>query len=74
MRSYTPYMRALSSLRTYPNFSRLFAFVHVLCWSILVWQRNRIHRWTIREGITNVLYKRSSPASLRCVRPLVLCA
>ncbi len=49
-------MPTLSALRNDPHFARLFAFVHVLCWPILVWQLNRFYSWTIREGIHNALY------------------
>jgi hypothetical protein len=49
-------MPTLSALRNDPQFARLFAFVHVLCWPILVWQLNRFYSWTIREGIHNALY------------------
>ncbi len=49
-------MQTLSALRQDPYFTRMFAYVHVLCWPILVWQINRFFGALKRAGITNALY------------------
>ena len=49
-------MQTVSALRQDPYFTRMFAYVHVLCWPILVWQINRFFSALKRQGITNALY------------------
>ncbi len=49
-------MQTLSALRQDPYFTRMFAYVNVLCWPILVWQINRFFSALKRQGITNALY------------------
>ncbi|MBA3067246.1 MAG: hypothetical protein FP825_02045 [Hyphomonas sp.] len=61
-------MPTLSALRAIPHFAPLFAFVHVLCWPILVWQINRFYSWTLREGITDALYSVNRWGFLTVVR------
>lgn len=49
-------MPKISTLRKDPYFAKMFAFVHPLCWFVLVWQLDRFFRWTRKHGITNALY------------------